>query len=892
MQKKHFAVTGMTCSACSSRVEKSVAKLDGTKEVAVNLLKNSMVVSFDENTLSVDDIIAAVEKAGYGASLQGQMGATTSASANSSSSNGNGNNAAAIEYQSMKRRLIISIIFVIPLFYISMGHMLGAPLPSVLLGTENAAAFAFTQFLLLLPIFFVNFKYYRIGYKTLFHLSPNMDSLIAIGSSAAIVYGIYAIYKIGYALGHGDMMTVHMFSMDLYFESAGTILTLITLGKFFESRAKGKTSDAITKLMNLAPKVATRERDGENGKIEEKIPVEAVQLNDILVVKAGEAIPVDGVIIEGNGVIDESALTGEPIPVDKQIDSQVIGGTINKSGYFKMRVSKVGADTTLAQIVNLVDEATSSKAPIAKIADKVSGVFVPVVITLAVLTTIGWLIAGESVEFALSIGICVLVISCPCALGLATPTAIMVGTGKGASNGILLKSAEALENAHRVDTVVLDKTGTVTMGKPVVTDMVVFDECSAADLLKTAASLEKLSEHPLAEAINNEAKKQDIKLVPVDDFKQLAGQGLIGKINGILYLAGNKRLLQTYNLFNEEIEKLSEQFAAKGKTPLFFASENKVLGIIVVADVIKKSSPQAIAELKQMGIDVVMLTGDNAKTAQNICQQVGIEHVISDVLPQDKEQQIRKLQSSGKKVAMVGDGINDAPALARADVGIAIGAGTDIAIDSADIVLMKSDLLDVSTTIKLSKAVIKNIRENLFWAFIYNIIGIPIAMGLFYTAFGLKLNPMIGALAMSFSSVFVVSNALRLRFFKPSHQNQNGDNTVKQVNNNDSEINLLKVNTDKNEEGAISMGFLGKIFGSEDKGNNNNGAKKVISIEGMMCQHCVNHVTKALEAVDGVSNVKVNLEQKNAVLTANDTVSNDVLTKAIVDAGYEVTAIK
>ena len=881
MQKKHFAVTGMTCSACSSRVEKSVKKLAGIDEVAVNLLKNSMIVLFDEKVLSVEEIISAVENAGYGASLQEKSKVAQSNLAKNEVNTSA--NTATNEYQSMKERLIISIVFAIPLFYISMGHMFQAPLPSFLIGIENTVAFAFTQFLLLIPIVFVNFKYYKIGYKTLFHLSPNMDSLIAIGSSAAIVYGIYAIYKIGFAFGAGDLHTVGMFSMDLYFESAGMILTLITLGKFFESRAKGKTSDAITKLMNLAPKTAVRENaDG----IESEILVQAVQLNDILIVKAGTAVPTDGVIIEGAGVIDESALTGEAIPVDKQVDSQVIGGTINKSGYFKMRVTKVGTDTTLAQIVNLVDEATSSKAPIAKLADKVSGVFVPIVITIAVLTTIGWLLAGQSLEFALSVGICVLVISCPCALGLATPTAIMVGTGKGATNGILLKSAEALETAHNIDTVVLDKTGTVTLGKPVVTDIVLLGDLKANQLLQIASSMEKLSEHPLGEAIVKEAEKENLAYLPVEDFTQIAGEGITGKIDGKLYLAGNKRLLKSHNLLNQEIVSLSDKFAEEGKTPLFFAQEDSLIGIIVVADIIKNSSPKAVEQLQNMGIDVVMLTGDNGKTANYICKQVGIAHVISEVLPQDKEQEIRKLQQAGKKVAMVGDGINDAPALARADVGIAIDAGTDIAIDSADIVLMKSDLLDVTTAIKLSKAVIKNIKENLFWAFIYNIIGIPIAMGLFYTSFGLKLNPMIGAFAMSFSSVFVVSNALRLRFFKVQRRIANSEqkNIIEAR-----KVNIISINLPKNndEKGEISMGFFDKLFNKEHKGT-----KKVITTRGMMCEHCVKHVTKALEGIAGVNHVSVTLMPQKATVYVEDSVTDEMLTQVIVEAGYQVIKIE
>ena len=758
MRKEQFDITGMTCSACSARVEKSVAKLDGVQEVAVNLLKNSMVASYDEAILNTDQIVQAVVKSGYGAFPKAENKVQTKSGTQASAKD-----IAKEEYQNMKRRLIISMIFAIPLFYISMGHMMGWPLPGFLLGMENAMSFAFTQFLLLLPVVFVNFKYYRMGYKTLFHGAPNMDSLIAIGSSAAIVYGIYAIYKIGYGLGHGDMAVVHSFTMDLYFESAGMILALITLGKFFEARAKGKTSDAITKLMNLAPKTATVLRNGR----EQEIPVEEVALGEILIVKAGESIPVDGILTEGSSSIDESALTGESIPVEKQAGDKVIGATINKSGYFKMQATKVGDDTTLAQIVRLVDEATSSKAPIAKLADKVSGIFVPVVILIAVAATVCWLIAGQSFEFALSIGISILVISCPCALGLATPTAIMVGTGKGAANGILLKSAEALETAHGIDTVVLDKTGTITKGQPAVTDMAAGNETDETGLLQVAASLEKLSEHPLAEAIVSEAESRSISFLPVKNFRQIPGQGIIGEIDGQKCYAGNRRMLEENHIEGGKLMVLGDEMANEGKTPLFFARDNQLMGAIAVADVVKPTSKQAIDELKQMGIETIMLTGDNARTAEAIKRQVGVSRVVAEVMPQDKEREVRTLQDAGKRVAMVGDGINDAPALARADVGIAIGAGTDVAIESADIVLMKSDLLDVVTAIQLSKAVIRNIKENLFWAFFYNVIGIPVAAGIFFTAFGWKLSPMIGAFAMSFSSVFVVSNALRLRFFKP-----------------------------------------------------------------------------------------------------------------------------
>lgn len=758
MRKEQFDITGMTCSACSARVEKSVAKLDGVQEVAVNLLKNSMVASYDETILNTDQIVQAVVKSGYGAFPKAENKVQTK-----SGTQAPAKDIAKEEYQNMKRRLIISMVFAIPLFYISMGHMMGWPLPGFLLGMENAMSFAFTQFLLLLPVVFVNFKYYRMGYKTLFHGAPNMDSLIAIGSSAAIVYGIYAIYKIGYGLGHGDMAVVHSFTMDLYFESAGMILALITLGKFFEARAKGKTSDAITKLMNLAPKTATVLRNGR----EQEIPVEEVTLGEILIVKAGESIPVDGILTEGSSSIDESALTGESIPVEKQAGDKVIGATINKSGYFKMQATKVGDDTTLAQIVRLVDEATSSKAPIAKLADKVSGIFVPVVILIAVAATVCWLIAGQSFEFALSIGISILVISCPCALGLATPTAIMVGTGKGAANGILLKSAEALETAHGIDTVVLDKTGTITKGQPAVTDMAAVNGTDETGLLQVAASLEKLSEHPLAEAIVSEAESRNIPFLLVKNFRQIPGQGIIGEIDGQKCYAGNRRMLEENHIEGGKLMALGDEMANEGKTPLFFARGNQLMGAIAVADVVKPTSKQAIDELKQMGIETIMLTGDNARTAEAIKRQVGVSRVVAEVMPQDKEREVRTLQDAGKRVAMVGDGINDAPALARADVGIAIGAGTDVAIESADIVLMKSDLLDAVTAIQLSKAVIRNIKENLFWAFFYNVIGIPVAAGIFFTAFGWKLSPMIGAFAMSFSSVFVVSNALRLRFFKP-----------------------------------------------------------------------------------------------------------------------------
>ncbi len=857
MQKEQFDITGMTCSACSSRIEKSVGKLPGIKEVSVNLLKNSMVASYDESVLDTAGIVQAVEKAGYGAfpKTPTQTRSHTAAPAAKAEIS-----TAQAEYKQMKQRLLLSALFTIPLFYISMGHMMGWPLPGFLLGMENAISFAFTQFLLLIPVVFINFKYYRMGFKTLFHGSPNMDSLIAIGSSAAIVYGIYAIYKIGIGFGHGDMATVHSFMMDLYFESAGMILTLITLGKTLEARAKGKTSDAITKLMNLAPKTATVERDGQ----EFQVPVEDVQLGETLIVKAGESVPVDGVVIEGFSSVDESALTGESIPVEKHIGDKVIGATINKSGYFKMQATKVGNDTTLAQIVRLVDEATSSKAPIAKLADKVSGVFVPVVITISLISVVVWLLLGYGFEFALSIGISILVISCPCALGLATPTAIMVGTGKGATNGILIKSAEALETAHNIDTVVLDKTGTITQGTPVVTNILCKEGIRQKELLQVAASLEKLSEHPLADAIVTEAEKAKLSFLPVSDFKQIPGQGIVGQIENEICLAGNRRLMGANSIQGGALLKLGEEMAVDGKTPLFFARGGQLIGVIAVADIVKPTSRQAVRELARIGIEAVMLTGDNAKTAEAIRRQVGVTRVVAEVFPQDKEKEIRRLQNEGKKVAMVGDGINDAPALARADVGIAIGAGTDVAIESADIVLMKSDLLDVSTAIQLSKAVIRNIKQNLFWAFIYNIIGIPVAVGLFYLPFGLKLNPMIGAFAMSFSSVFVVSNALRLRWFKAKHISPAEQDTPvmyeQTINNNES-------------KGAIQM-------------------EKVLNIEGMVCMNCVKHVDKALREIQGIREVTVSLEHKTAQVQLSQEVSDSILKAAIEDAGYQLVSIR
>ena len=823
-----FNVTGMTCSACSAHVEKSVKKLNGVKSVNVNLLQNNMHVDFDETAVSVDDIINAVVSGGYGASVAGKKQEKK-------------DNKIDNEISNMKFRLIVSLVCLVPLMYISMGHMWGWPLLSVFHGAENGITFALTQMLLTLPIMYVNRKYYITGFKTLFHGAPNMDSLIAIGSGAAFTYGIIAIYCIGYGLGHGDKEFAHSYMMNLYFESAAMILALITLGKFLESRAKGKTSQAIEKLIDLSPKTAVVIRDGK----EVTVGVDDVQIGEIVVVKAGQSVPLDGVIVEGNGAIDESAITGESIAVEKNVGDKVIGATINKSGYFKFKVEKVGEDTALSKIIHLVEEASASKAPIAKLADKVSGIFVPVVISIAVITIIVWLLLGKGVSFALSMGISVLVISCPCALGLATPTAIMVGTGKGAQYGILTKSAESLETAHQVDTVVLDKTGTITEGKPSVTDIAPVG-ISDKELLQIAASIEYLSEHPLAKAIVEKA--DGLEFSDVADFEQIVGQGVKGNVDGKKVLAGNYKMMRENNIEVSE----DEIFANDGKTSLYFAVDNKFVGIIAVADTIKETSRQAIEDMRNMGLDVIMLTGDNAVTANAIKNKLPLSSAVAEVLPSDKEEEVRKLQQSGHKVAMVGDGINDAPALTRADVGIAIGAGTDIAIESADIVLMKSDLQDVVTSIELSHSVIKNIKENLFWAFFYNALGIPIAAGVLYGIAGLKLNPMIAALAMSFSSVFVVSNALRLRFFKPKFNN---------------------IKTVKNEKENITM-------------------TKTIKINGMMCSHCTGRVGEVLNAIDGVS-AEVSLDNGGqAVVTLAKDVSDDVLKKAVVDAGYEVVGIE
>lgn len=883
--KERFDVTGMTCSACSSHVEKSVGKLTGVENVSVNLLTNSMQVEFDENKLDTAGIIKAVEDAGYGAAVKDEhakSGAKTSGQ--SGSQENNGLSAVEQNVKNMKKRLIVSLIFWIPLMYVSMGHMiyqwLNIPMPpftmNFLHGNENAITYAFTQFLLLLPILIANQKYFKNGFKTLWHRSPNMDSLIAIGAGAAILYGIFAIYRIGYAMGHGDMMVVHQYAHDLYFESAGTILTLITIGKYLETKSKGKTSEAITKLLNLAPKTVTAVRDG----VEQVVDAADVEKGEIFLVKPGESVAVDGIVLEGKSSFDESAITGESIPVPKQEGDTIVSASINKSGLIRAKATKVGEDTTIAQIIRLVEEASSSKAPIAKVADKIAGVFVPTVITIALITGVIWLISGATFEFAMSTAIAVLVISCPCALGLATPVAIMVGTGKGAENGILIKSGDALETAHQIDTVVLDKTGTITQGKPVVTDII----CAAGknadktQLLQIAGSLEKGSEHPLAEAIVNYCVTNNISLEKVTDFNALFGKGIEGTVSGTHYYAGNEKMMEEKGIsLSTEQKNQIQALAKQGRTPLLFADEKQFLGIVAVADVVKPTSKEAVQKFRDYGIHVIMLTGDNEVTAQAIKEQVGIDEVIAGVLPTQKEEKISALKQAGHKVAMIGDGVNDAPALASADVGIAIGAGTDVAIESADIVLMKNDLLDAVGAVKLSKAVIRNIKENLFWAFFYNSIGIPLAAGVLYPLFQIKLNPMFGAAAMSLSSVCVVSNALRLRWVKLHDAKKTQSEPYQDV--------AASTIADINQHNALDNNIKST---NNDKGEST--MTTTISIEGMMCAHCQAHVEKALKEVAGVTEVTVSLENKNAVVTGDASV--EALKQAVVDAGYEVTDVK
>lgn len=888
MKHEKFTITGMSCSACSTRVEKAVNKLDGIDKASVNLLTNSMQADYDESVVSQQDIIKAVIDAGYGASP-----ADTGSSSSSGAPQKSASDLAKEEMKSMKQRLIGSIIFLIPVMYISMYHMFnewfGLPIPNfmhyIFHGPQNAITFAFTQFLLILPILYLNRKYYINGFRNLFEGAPNMDSLVGLGSMAAALYGVFAIFRMSWGLGHGDLALVSQYSMNLYFESAGMIVTLIDIGKYLEARAKGKTSTAIEKLMDLAPKQATVLRNG----IETVIPVEELVVGDEIVIRPGESIPADGIISEGSTSVDESAITGESIPVEKQSGDKVTSATINKTGFIHIKAQRVGSDTTISQIIKLVDEASASKAPIAKLADTISGYFVPAVIAIALVTGIVWyFVLGYSAEFAFSTAIAVLVISCPCALGLATPVAIMVGTGKGAENGILIKSGEALETAHAIDTVVMDKTGTITEGRPKVTDIISF-KGSDDQLVTIAAALEKGSEHPLAEAINTYAADHILTGKTASDFKALFGRGVQAVIDGKTYYAGNIRLMDEVHIDTTSITATLNTLADDGKTPLLFADEKEVIGIIAVADVEKETSAEAIADFAKMGINVVMLTGDNQRTAEAIRQRLHIPQVIAGVLPQDKEKHIAALQAKGHKVAMIGDGINDAPALAKADLGMAIGAGTDVAIESADAVLMRSDLLDAVSAIRLSKAVIKNIKENLFWAFFYNVICIPLAAGLLYPAFGIRLSPMIGAAAMSLSSFTVCMNALRLRFFQTTHSSRVSRETrtdksqpaVSAAESKAVEAATTSVSADKTAEDTE------KVSNAPKKGNDET-MEKTLKIEGMMCQHCQNHVHEALSAMDGVTAVTVDLEGKKADVTLSKDIPMEDFAKVIADAGYEL----
>lgn len=848
MKKEKYIITGMNCSACSSRVEKNVSAMPGMKKCSVNLLTNTMQVEYDDAIVDSKKIINTVTETGYGASLPGKE-----ADSSENDTVEQVRSVQAKELAEMQYRLKWSFAFLLPLMYISMHQMFnklfGLPVPVFISGlfdgNANALTFAFTQFLLTLPILYLNRKYYQMGFKTLLQGAPNMDTLVAVGSAAAELYGIFAIYRIGYGLSYGNMGLVMEYRMNLYFESAAMILTLITVGKYMETKSKGKTSDAIVKLMKLAPKSAQVEKNGQ----EITVAVEALQPGDIIVTRPGERIPADGIIISGMTSVDEAAITGESIPAEKQTGDKVIAATINKTGFIRFKAEKVGKDTTISQIIKLVEEAGSSKAPIAKTADKIAGIFVPVVMVIALFATIGWLLSGATFEFALSIGISVLVVSCPCALGLATPVAIMVGTGKGAENGILIKSGDALETAHSIDTVVMDKTGTITTGKPKVTDIVSFG-LSEQELLTIAAGLEHSSEHPLAEAVMEAAAGQNIQPVVITDFQAVFGKGISGIINGQRYYAGNRKFLLEHNIVLVEVQKKIDEFADAGKTPLLFADAQKLIGIIAVADIEKASSKEAIGLFKQLGIAVVMLTGDNKRTAEAIRSRLGIPSVQAEVLPQDKSRVVAELQQQGHKVAMIGDGVNDAPALAQADLGIAIGAGTDVAIESADAVLVRNDLLDAVSAIQLSKAVIKNIKENLFWAFFYNSVGIPLAAGLLYPAFGWKLTPMFGAAAMSMSSFCVVANALRLRFFSPAGKNIKATKIVETK-----EIKTME---------------------------------KVLIIKGMMCQHCQKHVNDALSAMPGVKSVNVDLEAGKATVQMDKDITEAEFAKVIEKAGYEL----
>ena len=854
LKKEKFTVTGMTCSACSARVQKTVEKIEGTADVTVNLLTNSMQLQYDERETNPDAIIKAVAAAGYGASVKGRTAQQDAAGA--------GADPAKKTIADMKHRLIWSIAFLIPMMYISMHSMelawIGIPVPEAVRaafdGPENAVAFAFAQLLLLLPIMYLNRHYYIAGFRNLFHGAPNMDSLVGMGSMASALFGAFALFRIGWGLGHGDMSLVSAYSTNLYFESAGMIVTLITVGKYLEARAKGETGRALEALTKLAP----RDARVVQGEAERVIPIEQLTVGDLVRVRPGERIPADGTVVSGMASVDEAAITGESIPAAKEKGASVTSATMVRNGTLIFRAERVGEDTTIRQIIRLASDASATKAPIARLADRVAGVFVPAVISVALIAGGVWLALGASVEFAFSIAISILVVSCPCALGLATPVAIMVGTGKGAENGILIKSGEALETAHAIDTVIMDKTGTITEGKPRVTQVVTFGKTNERDLVALAAGLEAGSEHPLAEAVLRYAEEKDITPVSARDFRAVFGRGVTAEVEGHRCYAGNAKLLEENAISVEPVRDALAAMADNGETPLLFARDHAVIGVIGAADMEKATSAEAIRRFEAMGISVVMLTGDNARTAEAIRRRLGLERAIAGVLPEDKEKHIAALQAEGHKVAMIGDGINDAPALARADLGIAIGAGTDVAIESADAVLMRSDLLDAVSAIRLSKAVIKNIKENLFWAFFYNAVCIPLAAGVFYSSFGVKMSPAIGAAAMSMSSFCVVMNALRLRFFRTDHL----------------------------EESAAHGAAREESSPEEQKEENT--MEKTIQIKGMMCAHCQKHVHDALAKMDGVTAVRVDLDGGTATVMAERDIQKSEFKQVIEEAGYEL----
>ena len=885
--KETFDITGMTCASCSARVQKAAGEVAGVTEASVNLLKNSMELDYDGQDSTIEAVCQAIDKAGYGATPRHPNGAAAQATPAGTSGTHeladaeNASQAAARKAMDERyHQLVASIALSIPLFYIAMGPMFGWPEVPGLAGMGGMMCSALTQFILSSLIIAINRHYFVTGFRTLAHRSPNMDSLIAVGSGASYAWSVAMLYQMAAALGAGDMEAAHASMHSLYFDSAGMILALITLGKYFEARAKLRTTDAISDLMNLSPKVTTVVRDGA----EVQVPTDQVVVGDVAVVRTGESVPVDGVVVEGSAAIDESAITGEPVPVEKAVGDPVTGATVTNSGWFKMRVTAVGDDTALAAIIRLVDEATSSKAPIERFADRIAGVFVPVVLGIAAVTFVAWLAVFDpgNVALALTHAISVLVISCPCALGLATPTAIMVGTGRGAKNGILIKDATSLETASGITTVVLDKTGTVTEGRPRVTDVTFAEGVEEDELVGLAAALERRSEHPLARAIVDYTDQHDVASeADVDDFRQVAGGGLSGTVAGYRVLAGNARLMAERGVDVSALQGEADRLAAEAKTALFFAADGQALGLMGVADVVKPTSERAIARLRGLGVRTLLLTGDQERTAEVIGRQVGVDRVIAGVLPSQKEEEVRRLQEAGERVAMVGDGINDAPALARADIGIAIGAGTDVAKSSADIVLQHSDPADVATAIELSRATMRNIKQNLFWALFYNTICIPVAMGAL-APWGITLNPMIGAAAMGFSSVFVVTNALRLRSWKPSEASADVVDAGGAGTKVETRAGQALSDSVEESEGGLAEGQAGE---GEDM------VSKTLKVEGMMCEHCKAHVTEALEGVKGVKNVQVSLEEGKATLDAGMLVRDEALVKAVEDAGYHATLV-